>query len=193
MTRGRVRSLTTAIAAAGAALAVAACGSGASAGSGAGGSGTTASSNPQTLLEQTFSAANAVKSGRLGVKIVIVPTGSSLITTPVTLDLSGPFVQGSRGQAPQSDLTVSFNGLGKHASFGVLTTQKAAYISLQGTSYKLPQASFQKLEASFSNIGPTSAHPIGLKAAPNTVTGSVCDHISKRGPASPLCSADSAW
>jgi len=52
---------------------------------------------------------------------------------------------------------------------------------------------FEKREASLSNIGPTSAHPIGLKAAPKTVTGSVCDHIWKRGRASPLCSAVSAW
>src|SRR3954447_14570976 len=41
-------------------------------------------------------------------------------------------------------------------------------------------------------MGATSAHPTGLKTAPKTVTGSVCDHIAKRGPASPLCSAVSA-
>jgi hypothetical protein len=37
-----------------------------------------------------------------------------------------------------------------------------------------------------------SSHPLPLRAAPNSVTGSLCDHMALRGPASPLWSALSA-
>jgi uncharacterized protein (DUF983 family) len=48
---------------------------------------------------------------------------------------------------------------------------------------------FEKDDPSRSNTGRISAHPAPLKAAPNSVTGSLCDHIPIRGPASPLCKA----
>jgi hypothetical protein len=151
MVRGQIRSLAAILAATVAAIGVAACG-GSSSGSGSSGSdgSSSASSSPQTLLKQTFSSASAVKSGRVNFQIVITPTGSSIITTPITVSLSGPYEQAQKGQVPQSDLTISFTGLGKHATFGVLSTKTAAYITLQGTSYKLPAADFKQLSQSAS-------------------------------------------
>ena len=170
MRRGALKALTTTVAVAAAATGVAACGSsGGSASGNSGGSASTssggqaASSDPQTLLKQTFSSAKTVKSGKLDFKLLLTPTGSSLITSPVTVDLSGPFVQGTKGQTPRSDLTISFDGLGKHASFGVVTTTSAAYISLQGSSYKLPNSDFQQLKKSTSSSQSTGGLP-GLGA-----------------------------
>jgi hypothetical protein len=51
---------------------------------------------------------------------------------------------------------------------------------------------FEKDDPSRSNSGPISAHPMALAAAPKTVVGSLCDHVAKRGSASPLCKAISA-
>jgi hypothetical protein len=51
---------------------------------------------------------------------------------------------------------------------------------------------FENVDASQSNVGPTSSHPFFVVTAPNNVTGSSCDHIAALGFASPLWSAVSA-
>jgi hypothetical protein len=160
MLRGRrVRTLATVMAAAAAATGVAACGSSSSSSTGGSGGSGSASSNPQTLLKQTFSSSSTIKSGRLDFQLVITPTGSSIITTPITLGISGPYTQDEKGQVPQSDLTISFSGLGKHASFGILSTKSAAFISLEGTNYKLPAADFKQISHSVAQSSSTGAVP----------------------------------
>jgi hypothetical protein len=136
------------------ALGATACGSGGShnSGSGSGGSaGPVASGNPTTLLRQTFASTHSIKSGVLGVSLVITTKGSSELSTPLSLTLGGPFQSSGGGHAAQSALTISFSGLGKHGSLGVTTTGSAGYITLEGTSYKLPSAEFSKLKSSLSS------------------------------------------
>ena len=157
MLRGRIRLLSAILTATAAAIGVAACGSSASGGSGSGSAAT--STDSSTLLKQTFSSGSTVRSGKLSFRIVITPTGSSIITAPITLTVSGPFVQAERGKLPESDFTIAFNGVGKHASFGVLSTRKAAYISLQGTSYKLPAADFKQINRDVSRGSSTGTLP----------------------------------
>src|ERR1700719_4423758 len=59
------------------------------------------------------------------------------------------------------------------------------------TSYSADMQ-FEKVDASQSNVGRISSHPVFVVTAPNNVTGSSCDHIAARGLASPLWSAVSA-
>ncbi len=136
----RLRPLGAAIVAA---LALAACGqSSSSSGS---------SGNAQALLKQTFSSGHPVKSGVLGFGLTFTPTGSSTLSTPITLSLGGPFQSRGSGKLPQSDFTIGIAALGRHGSLGVISTGTAGYVSLQGTYYQLPQADFQKLEQSFAS------------------------------------------
>src|SRR5215208_6871947 len=51
----------------------------------------------------------------------------------------------------------------------------------------------EKLAPSASKSSSSSCWPRGLRHAPRTLTGSLRDQIARRGPASPLCSASSAW
>src|ERR1700761_2498674 len=142
------------------ALGITACGSGGSHGSGSSGSGApAASANPTTLLRQTFASTHSIKSGVLGVTLVITPKGSSELTTPLTLTLGGPFQSSGGGRTAQSALTISFSGLGKHGSLGVTTTGSAGYITLQGTSYKLPSADFKKLQSSLGTHSGSGSEP----------------------------------
>lgn len=136
------------------ALGVAACGSTSSHGAG----GHAASSNPSTLLRQTFEN-HTVKSGVLDLSLVITPKGSRQLTTPLTVSLSGPFQSGGSGHTAQSALTVAFSGLGKHGSLGVTTTASGAYVTLEGTSYKLPSADFKKLRSSLGAGSRSSGTP----------------------------------
>jgi hypothetical protein len=128
-----------------AAVALAACGSSSNSSS------SSSSGSAQSLLKQTFSGGHSVKSGVLGFELTLKPTGSSTLSTPITLSLSGPFQSRGSGKLPQSDFTIGISALGRHGSLGVISTGTAGYVSLQGTNYQLPQADFQKLAQSFSS------------------------------------------
>jgi hypothetical protein len=122
-----------------------------------------ASSNPQTLLHQTFASDHTVKSGVLDFSLVITPSGSAIVQTPITVSLTGPFQSRGAGRTPESAFTIGFSGLGKHGSFGVRTTASGAYVTLEGTSYALPASDVSKLKSSLS----TGA---GGKSAPGLST-----------------------
>ncbi|HUA06857.1 MAG TPA: hypothetical protein VMB27_23330 [Solirubrobacteraceae bacterium] len=124
-----------------ASLAVAACGSASS-----------GSANPNTLLSDTFSGTHKVTSGNLNLTLTIDPSGSSTLSGPITLSFGGPFQTRGTGKLPESNFTVSASALGRNVSLGILSTGTAGYVTLQGTSYQMPQATFQKLESSFAQI-----------------------------------------
>lgn len=136
------------------ALVLAACGSAASSGSGG--------SNAQSLLRQTFSNNHTVKSGVLGFKLTLTPSGSSLLSTPVVLSLSGPFASHGPGHLPSSDFTIQIAALGKRGALGVISTGTAGYVTMQGAAYQLPQTQFQNLEKGFSSAASGSGNPGGL-------------------------------
>ena len=139
----RVRGLSVPLAAALVAIAVAACGSS------SGGS----SGNAQSLLKATFSGSHTVNSGDLSFSLTINPSGSSKLTGPITLSFGGPFQSLGKGKLPKSNFNVSISALGHTGTLGILSTGTSGYVSLDGTSYQLPQATFQKLESSFSSVG----------------------------------------
>jgi hypothetical protein len=126
------------------AVTVAACGGGGS-----------SSGSAQSLLRQTFSGSHTVNSGDLSFSITVNPSGSSNLTTPITLSFGGPFQSLGKGKLPKSNFNVSISALGHTGTLGILSTGTAGYVTLQGTSYKLPQATFQKLESSFASLAST--------------------------------------
>ena len=127
-----------------ASLTVAACGSASS-----------GSANPSTLLSQTFTGTHKVTSGNLNLTLTIDPSGSSTFSGPITLSFGGPFQTRGAGKLPESNFTVSASALGRSVALGVLSTGTAGYVTLQGTSYQMPQATFQKLESSFAQLTST--------------------------------------
>jgi len=128
-----------------ASLAIAACGS----------SSSSSSEDASTLLKQTFTGSHKVSSGNLNIAVTVDPSGSTTFSGPIKLSFGGPFQSSAGGKLPQSDFTVSVSALGKSGSLGLLSTGKSGYVTLQGTSYQLPQATFQKLESSLSQVGTT--------------------------------------
>jgi hypothetical protein len=127
-----------------ASLGVAACGSASS-----------GSSDPNTLLTQTFTGTHKVTSGDLNLTLTIDPSGSSVLSSPITLSFGGPFQTRGTGKLPESNFTVSANALGQNVALGVISTGTAGYVTFQGASYKMPPATFQKLESSFSQLTST--------------------------------------
>ena len=125
-----------------ASLGVAACGSSSSGTSG----------NANTLLSQTFSGTHKVSSGVMGITLTIVPSGSSTLNGPITISFGGPFQTRGAGKLPASNFTASASALGQRVSLGILSTGTNGYVTLKGTSYQMPQATFQKLESSFAQL-----------------------------------------
>ncbi|MGA9857286.1 MAG: hypothetical protein WBQ18_05440 [Solirubrobacteraceae bacterium] len=146
----RLPRLAMLLAALTAALALTACGS---SGSGSGGSG-----SAQTLIKQTFSGSHSVRSGVLAFALTLDPSGSSTLTTPLSLSLSGPFQSRGTGKLPASDFKVNISALGHNGSLGVISTGTSGYVTLQGTSYQLPKADFQRLDSSFSSVESSSGN-----------------------------------
>jgi hypothetical protein len=130
------------------ALTLTACGSSGS---------SSASGSATQLLSQTFSGSHTVNSGNLSFSLTVTPSGSRTLTGPITLSFGGPFQSLGKGKLPKSNFTVSIGALGKSASLGILSTGTAGYVSLQGTSYQLPSATFQKLESSFASFESTGS------------------------------------
>ena len=127
-----------------ASLAVAACGSASS-----------GSANPNTLLSQTFTGTHKVSSGDLNLTLTIDPSGSSVLNGPITLSFGGPFQTRGASKLPESNFTVSATALGQNVALGIISTGTAGYVTFQGASYQMPQATFQKLESSFAQLTAT--------------------------------------
>jgi hypothetical protein len=121
-------------------LALGACGSSGSSG------------NASTLLNQTFSGPHAVNSGNLSFSITVNPSGSTTLRGPITLSFGGPFQSLGKGKLPASNFSISIGALGRSGSLSILSTGTNGYVTLQGTSYQLPAATFQKLESSFAQV-----------------------------------------
>ena len=128
-------ALLTAVAAS---LALAACGG--------------SSGDANALLKQTFSGSHKVTSGNLAFNLTVNPSGSNTLTGPITLSFGGPFQSLGAGKLPESDFNVSISALGNSASVTIISTGTTGYVTFEGQSYQLPQATFQKLESSFAQL-----------------------------------------
>ena len=127
------------------ALVLAACGGGSSSGDAA------------TLLHQTFAGSHKITSGNLSFNLTVNPSGSKTLTGPISLSFSGPFQSLGTGRLPESAFNVGLTALGNGASVTITSTGNKGYVTFEGQSYQLPQATFQRLESSFAQIGSSPA------------------------------------
>jgi hypothetical protein len=114
--------------------------------------GSSSSPDATTLLRQTFSGSHTVNSGNLAFALTLQPSGSSTVSGPISLSFGGPFQSLGKGKLPESSFTVSVGAGGHTTSLGIISTGTRGYVSLGGTSYRLPAGTFQKLESSFGQL-----------------------------------------
>ncbi len=111
------------------------------------------SGDATTLLRQTFTGSHKVDSGNLGFSLTVVPTGSSTLKGPISLSLTGPFQSLGTGKLPESAFKISLGALGAGTAVTIISPGTSGYVTYQGQSYKLPQATYSRLESSFSQLG----------------------------------------
>ena len=114
--------------------------------------GSSSGGDANSLLKQTFSGSHTVTSGNLSFSLTVSPSGSRTLSGPITLSFGGPFQSRGKGQLPASNFNISITASGRTGSLGILSTGTNGYVTLQGTSYQLPAATFQKLESSFAQV-----------------------------------------
>lgn len=123
--------------------------------------GSSSSPDAAGLLQQTFGATHKVSSGNVDLSVTIGPSGSRTVSGPISLSFGGPFQSTGPGKLPRSNFSLTISALGQSGSLAIISTGTAGYVTLQGTSYRLPQATFQKLESSFSGITSSSGSGTG--------------------------------
>jgi len=105
------------------------------------------------LLRETFSGRHRVTSGQLAMTLSVTPQGASALHGPLVLSVSGPFQSLGPGRLPASAFTVSVSAAGPSAGATITSTGSSGYVTFQGESYRLPQATFEQLESSFADLG----------------------------------------
>jgi hypothetical protein len=170
---------------------------------GCGGSSSSAASGPsaRTLLKQTFTGSHTIDSGRLAASITVDPTGSTVLTEPISLSFGGPFQSRGKGKLPKSDFAIAVGFQGHTGQLGIISTGTEGFVTLEGTAYKLPASSFQQLEGGVSSVGGGSGsssalsglgiHPEQWLVDPRVlgtaeVGGTETDHIRGRLAVKPL-------
>jgi hypothetical protein len=106
-----------------------------------------ADENASTVINQTFSGKKEVKSGKLDMNVTAKLEGSgaaAALDEPVSLKLAGPFQSRGNEALPEVDLDLSVSGGGQTFTAGALTTGEAAFISYQGTDYRVPESQFKR-------------------------------------------------
>lgn len=122
--------------------AVAACGGG--------------SDQAASLLRQTFAGKHRVSSGEVALALTVSPSGPSTQRGPITLSLVGPFQSLGAGRLPASSFNIGLAAGGTGTSVTLISTGSSGYVTFQGQSYKLPPATFQRIESSFAQLGSAS-------------------------------------
>ena len=120
-----------------------------------GGGGSDDKASPGTdvdeLLEQTFTGAKSMKSGKLDLSLKLDAKGgaSSQLNGPVSLRLSGPFQSQDGDALPKFKLDAAFDGGGQSISAGATSTGEKGYLSFQGQNYVVSNDVFAQFKAGF--------------------------------------------
>lgn len=160
----RGRWVLTLAAACVAALAVAACGGSSSTSTG---SGNTAQA--KQILRQTFQSHGTIKSGTQTIQLSLSPTGSAQFKQPIVISISGPFQSNGAGKVPDSDFTISAEAEGRALRLQLISAGGHGYVTVDGNSYQLPEADYQRIESGFGTVSGSSA--TGSKSKPLSQLG----------------------
>ena len=170
---------TAALAASG----LAACGAGDAGSGGSAGS----SGSAQDVVQQTFGAGKAIRSGKLDASLRADLKGLPLLSAPVALKVSGPFQSAGAGKVPSFDLSVGLSLAGRTLSAGAVSTGDKGFLRFQGQAYAVGDALWAKFAKGFTQASGAAGSGTSLKALGiDPLTGS----RTRRSPArrtSPAC------
>jgi hypothetical protein len=99
---------------------------------------TAAVKSPAQLVSESFSASDAVNSGKVSLALDLSLDGiKALGGKPIALDVSGPFQRGADGLS--ADLQATLSAASSSAKLAVVKVGKTVYLGLDGAYYQLIQ------------------------------------------------------
>jgi len=124
-----------------------------------GGGGETASTDTDvnTLLEKTFTGSKDVKSGKIDLSVnADVSGGSSGVSGPVSLKLSGPFESQGAKKLPKFAFTVEASGQGQNIKAGATSTGEKGFVNFNGTDYVVSDEVFNQFKQGYEQADGSS-------------------------------------
>jgi hypothetical protein len=103
------------------------------------------------LLRETFSGKKNVRSANLDLGLTLNAQGSSQLSGPVQIRLSGPFQSQGAGNVPKFDFNLLLNASQVNVNAGAVSTGDRGYLKLRGAAYALPPNIFNAFKQSFVN------------------------------------------
>jgi hypothetical protein len=108
-------------------------------------------SDPQKILDDTFSGGKTVDSGRFALKLTINATGGgSTLNGPIDITLGGPFQSLGKDKVPKFDIDLEFKGAGQDIKAGATSTGDKGFLSFNGTDYSVPDDVFKQFAQGYT-------------------------------------------
>ncbi|HEX8066628.1 MAG TPA: hypothetical protein VF520_08900 [Thermoleophilaceae bacterium] len=111
----------------------------------------------RALLERGFDA--PIASAQVAISLTADLRGIPQQRQPVRIKLAGPYRSNGGARLPDADLDVTVSSGGQTFSLGLISTGDAAYLDFQGTSYRLEDATVQRLNG--AGAPRAGEHPSG--------------------------------
>jgi hypothetical protein len=115
---------------------------------GCGSSGNGGDQGVKALLSETFGKNKPIHSGKLSLRLNVDAQGLASLKHPLAIRVDGPFQAQGSGQVPKFDFAVDLDSGGNAIQAGAVSTGVKGFLTLQGRSYQLSDALFQRLERS---------------------------------------------
>jgi hypothetical protein len=133
-----------------AAAGIAACGGGGGDDSGGGGSAASSDTDVNTLLTKTFTGKKDISSGKIDLAVKVdISGGSSGVSGPFEVSLSGPFQTQGKSKLPKLDLDLQAKGQGQDIKAGLESTGDKGFVAFNGQEYAVPDNVFQQFKQGF--------------------------------------------
>jgi hypothetical protein len=131
-----------------AAMALVACGGG---DEDTGGKAVSSTSDPQKILDDTFSGGDKkVESGKFDLAVTVNATGGgSTLNGPIDVKLGGPFQSEGKGKVPKFDIDLEFSGAGQNIKAGATSTGEKGFLSFNGQDYAVPDDVFKQFSEGY--------------------------------------------
>jgi hypothetical protein len=110
-----------------------------------------AASDVDSLLTETFKSGKAVKSGKVSVDLRANLKGSSTVSGPVGLKLTGPFQSQGDGKLPKFDFALAVSYSGQTFSAGAVSTGDKGFVKFLGKTYVASDELFASFKKSYED------------------------------------------
>jgi hypothetical protein len=115
---------------------------------GCGSAGNGSGQDATALLSETFGKDKPIRSGNLTLRLNVDAQGLASLKSPLAIRVAGPFQGQGSGQVPKFDFDLDLDSGGNAIQAGAISTGDKGFLTLQGRSYQLSDALFQRLERS---------------------------------------------